>query len=121
MRLLVATAPATAIPRAASCAASAVDASSFCAAGQECCATETREHAMKRVTGDIIAHIEKTRQHAAACREDDHESIHGQSRRKTMTTTMRAATTAFAVMLGFGVSANAAEIKLLSSNALKSA
>ena len=38
-----------------------------------------------------------------------------------MTRTMMAATAAFALMLGFGISANAAEIKVLSSNALKSA
>jgi molybdate transport system substrate-binding protein len=38
-----------------------------------------------------------------------------------MTRTMTAATTGFAVMLAFGMSANAAEIKVLSSNALKSA
>jgi len=38
-----------------------------------------------------------------------------------MTRAMSAATTGFAVMLAFGISANAAEIKVLSSNALKSA
>ena len=38
-----------------------------------------------------------------------------------MTRTMRAATTGFAAMLAFGFSASAAEIKVLSSNALKSA
>jgi molybdate transport system substrate-binding protein len=38
-----------------------------------------------------------------------------------MTRAMRAATTGFAVILAFGISADAAEIKVLSSNALKSA
>jgi molybdate transport system substrate-binding protein len=38
-----------------------------------------------------------------------------------MTRTMRIAATGFAAMFAFGVSANAAEIKVLSSNALKSA
>src|SRR5262245_11185760 len=38
-----------------------------------------------------------------------------------MTRAIRAAATGFAVMLALGISANAAEIKILSSNALKSA
>src|SRR4029077_13094084 len=38
-----------------------------------------------------------------------------------MTRAMSGATTGFSVMLAFGISANAAEIKVLSSNALKSA
>src|SRR5215510_10799262 len=126
MTLLVAIGRATAIPRATSCAASAVGGSNSCAAGQECWATETRGRAMKRVTGDIIARAEKKYDASRACWEDDDDSIQkvrageltrqtppdvisktGHSRRNAMTRTMRAATTGFVLMLAFGISASA--------------